>query len=39
MDSRPDYDFLLSESGQQAIVNLHVDGIIRYLSSVTSYNS
>lgn len=39
MDSRPDYDFLLSESGQQAIVNLHVDGRIRYLSSVTSYNS
>ena len=35
----PDYDFLLSESGQHAIVNLHVDGIIRYLSSVTSYNS
>ena len=39
MDSRPDCHFLLSESGQLAIVNLHVDGIIRYLSSVTSYNS
>lgn len=39
MDSRHDCHFLLSESGQQAIVNLHVDGIIRYLSSVTSYNS
>ena len=32
MDSRRDYEFLLSPEGQQAIVNLHVDGIIRYLS-------
>ena len=32
MDSRRDYDFLLSPSGQQAIVNTLVDGIIRYLS-------
>lgn len=33
MDSRRDYDFLLSEDGQQRIVNLHVDGICRYLAS------
>ena len=39
MDSRHDCHSLLSESGQQAIVNLHVDGIIRHLSTVTSYNS
>ena len=32
MDSRRDHEFLLSPEGQQAIVNLHVDGIIRYLS-------
>lgn len=33
MDSRRDYKFLLSADGQQAIVNLHVDGICRYLAS------
>ena len=33
MDSRRDYEFLLSADGQQAIVNLHVDGICRYLAS------
>ena len=31
MDSHPDCTFLLSEEGQQAIVNLHVDGILQYL--------
>ena len=38
MDSRSDCAFLLSSEGQAAIVNLHVDGIIRYLSSVISCN-
>lgn len=33
MDSRRDHKFLLSADGQQAIVNLHVDGICRYLST------
>ena len=33
MDSRRDYKFLLYADGQQAIVNLHVDGICRYLAS------
>ena len=32
MDSKPDYRFLLSEEGQAAIVNLHIDGICRYVS-------
>jgi len=32
MDSIPDYRFLLSEKGQAAIVNLHIDGICRYVS-------
>lgn len=32
MDSHHDCDLLLSEEGQQAIVNLHIDGICRYLS-------
>ena len=31
MDSHPDCAFLLSEEGQQAIVSLHVDGILQYL--------
>ena len=33
MDSRRDYKFLLSADGQQAIVNMHIDGICRYLAS------
>ena len=36
MDSRPDCAFLLSPEGQQAIVNTHVDGIVRYLRSLSS---
>ena len=31
MDSHPDCTFLLSPEGQQAIVSLHVTGIINYL--------
>ncbi len=34
MDSHPDCDFLLSEEGQEAIVNLHVDGITSYISGL-----
>lgn len=30
-DSRRDRDWLLSEEGKQTIVNIHVDGIVRYL--------
>ena len=33
MDSHPDCTFLLSQEGQSAIVNLHVDGICAYDSS------
>ena len=33
MDAHRDCDFLLSEEGQSAIVNLHVDGICRYLAT------
>ena len=33
MDSYPDYVFLLSSKGQQSLVDLHVDGIRRYLAS------
>ena len=33
MDAKPDCDFLLSADGQQRIVNLHVDGICRYLAT------
>lgn len=32
IDSTKDYEFLLSADGQQRIVNLHVDGICRYLA-------
>ena len=31
MDSHPDCAFLLSEAGQQSLVDLHVDGICAYL--------
>lgn len=31
-DNRADVDFLLSEAGKAAIVNLHVNGIINYLN-------
>lgn len=31
-DNKADVNFLLSEQGKQAIVNLHVDGIIKYLN-------
>ena len=34
MDSHNDCDFLLSEEGQEAIVNLHVDGITNYLNAL-----
>lgn len=30
MDALPDYHFLLTEEGQQSLVDLHVDGIIQY---------
>lgn len=33
MDCRKDYEFLLSADGQQAIVNLHVAGICRYMAA------
>ena len=33
MDGRKDYEFLLSADGQQAIVNLHVAGICRYMAA------
>lgn len=32
MDSRRDCQFLLSDEGKQAIVDLHVDGICRYMA-------
>ena len=33
-DAHPDCAFLLSPEGQQALVDLHVDGICAYLASV-----
>lgn len=33
-DNRQDVDFLLSDEGKDAIVKLHVDGIINYLKTV-----
>lgn len=33
-DNRQDVDFLLSEEGRTAIVNLHVNGIINYIKSI-----
>ncbi|MBQ3941938.1 MAG: hypothetical protein II676_03710 [Bacteroidales bacterium] len=34
MDNPSDCDFLLSEDGQQALVDIHVDGIISHLDSL-----
>ena len=31
-DNKEDVEFMLSEEGKQAIVNLHVEGIVNYLS-------
>ena len=31
MDNKQECEFLLSEEGKQAIVNLHVDGILKYM--------
>ena len=36
MDNPSDCAFLLSEEGQQSLVDLHVDGIIRYLQDLSS---
>lgn len=33
-DNKADVEFLLSEAGKQAIVDLHVTGIIRYINSL-----
>lgn len=32
-DNKDDVEFMLSEEGKQAIVNLHVEGIVNYLSN------
>ena len=34
-DNREDVEYLLSETGKQAIVDLHVNGIVEYLNSAT----
>ena len=34
MDNKQDAEFLLSDKGREAIINLHVNGIINYIKSV-----
>ena len=34
-DNREDVEFLLSETGKQTIVDLHVNGIVEYINSAT----
>ena len=34
MDAYPDYQFLMSNAGKRSIVNLHVKGIINYVSHI-----
>ena len=34
-DNREDVEYLLSETGKQAIVDLHVSGIVKYINSST----
>ena len=36
MDNQADCDFLMTPEGQQSLVDLHVDGIIRYLQDLSS---
>lgn len=33
-DNKADVDFLLSDNGRQAIINLHTEGIIQYINSI-----
>lgn len=33
-DNKQDYDFLLSDEGREAIINLHVTGIVNYIKSL-----
>lgn len=33
-DNKEDYEFLLSDKGKEAIVNLHVQGILDYISKI-----
>ena len=33
-DNKQDYDFLLSDQGREAIINLHVEGIVNYIKSL-----
>ena len=36
IDNHADVEYLLSPEGQQSLVDLHVDGIIRYLQGLSS---
>lgn len=35
-DNKQDVDYLLSDEGRKAIVDLHVDGIVNYIKSITT---
>ncbi len=35
-DNKEDVDYLLSDAGRKAIVDLHVEGIVNYIKSVTT---
>ena len=34
MDNKKEYEFLLSPEGKEAIINLHVQGILDYISKI-----
>ena len=34
MDNKRDYEWLLSDQGREAIINLHVEGIVNYIKSL-----
>ena len=34
MDNKQDYEWLLSDQGREAIINLHVEGIVNYIKSL-----
>ena len=35
-DNIEDYEFLLSETGRETIIDLHIDGIVKYIKELES---
>ena len=35
-DNKKDYEYLMSETGREAIINLHIDGIVKFIKEIES---